>query len=189
MRSFVEVLTESKKDFKFKVKVANAKLPAEAMDRVEVALQAFELVDITKAKSLPVQEYPLLFPSMGPVEVSEFSATVNYPCNADHIKALVQQALRCDSSQVFVLPNGMGEEEYLSELLKKEKNKEAVLTKELEDNGVKGDEHYGQKAISSFLKNLASIEQKFAGDTTPKAKTTNDEPVNTTSPISGKKGK
>jgi hypothetical protein len=63
MRSFTEVLTESKKTYEFKIGVAGP-LPESFTDRLETCLRKYNISNITSGKKTPIQERPLDFPQL-----------------------------------------------------------------------------------------------------------------------------
>lgn len=78
MKNFKDFLTESKKTYKFLIKVAGD-LPEGFADRMKRNLEKFELVKLSAPKRTPIQESPLDFPQMQNMEVYVFEAEVNYP--------------------------------------------------------------------------------------------------------------
>jgi len=183
MTTFLKILQESKKQYEFKLRIANIDTDSKFLDKLEVILQAFELADISKPKSIPVQEHPILFPALGPCEVVDINLTLNYPCIAEQIRAMIVNLLKVPAQQVVVLPKGVDEEQYVILNHTTNKNKKALLNTELEDDGIKGDDYYGDKMVSSFLKDLNTRKYDIAGEATPKAKTTNEIPQQNTSPV------
>ena len=78
MRKFNEILTEAKKTYEFKVGIAGD-CPDECMQRMKMALEKYDVVNITAGKKTPIQERPLDFPQLQNTEVTYFEAEVNYP--------------------------------------------------------------------------------------------------------------
>jgi len=78
MKKFTDILTESKKTYKFIVRVAD-ELPEGCMEKMKEALGKFDLVNLSSAKRTPIQERPLDFPKLQNTEVHTFEAEVNYP--------------------------------------------------------------------------------------------------------------
>lgn len=78
MKTFKDFLTESKKTYKFLVKVAG-ELPEGFADSLKRNLEKFDLVKVSAGKRTPIQESPLDFPQLQNMEVTVFEAEVNYP--------------------------------------------------------------------------------------------------------------
>ena len=78
MKSFKDILTESKKTYKFIVRVAGD-LPEGFATHLETNLKKFDLVSLSSGKRTPIQERPLDFPQLQNTETHSFEAEVNYP--------------------------------------------------------------------------------------------------------------
>jgi hypothetical protein len=78
MKSFKDILTESKKTYKFIVRVAGD-LPEGFAGHLETNLKKFDLVGVSSGKRTPIQERPLDFPQLQNIETHTFEAEVNYP--------------------------------------------------------------------------------------------------------------
>ena len=63
MKRFAEYLTESKKTYNFKVRVAG-ELPENFADDMERALTKYEIVKISNGKKTPITEKTVRFPSI-----------------------------------------------------------------------------------------------------------------------------
>ena len=81
MKSFSKYLTESKKTFHFKVRLANCDLASETLDKIETALKQFDMVGMSKVKNHPPEDRSLEFPKVGTCEVKDFDVELNYPTN------------------------------------------------------------------------------------------------------------
>ena len=79
---FSEYLTESKKVFEFKVKIAG-ELPENFKKKIKMALAKYEATKISAVKKTVVQEHPLDFPKLQNKEVNIFEISLNYPVTAD----------------------------------------------------------------------------------------------------------
>ena len=82
MKTFKDYLTESKKEYKFRVKYAGT-FDDSQIDRVETALGKYHIIDMTTAKITPIQEHPMDFQTLKNSEVSIIDVTVNYPTTSD----------------------------------------------------------------------------------------------------------
>ena len=71
MKNFKEYLSESKKVFSFRVRIADCDMTPELSEKIETALRAFDLVAKGSAKSMPVSRRPE-FANLGPVGCCQF---------------------------------------------------------------------------------------------------------------------
>lgn len=78
MKSFKQYLTESKKEYKFRIKYAGT-LTDSQIDRIEMALGKYSVLDMSKPKTTPIQEHPMDFQTLKNSEVSIVDVTVDYP--------------------------------------------------------------------------------------------------------------
>jgi hypothetical protein len=81
MKLFKEYLTESKKTYKFKLRVAG-ELPENFADKLDQAMTKFEVVSISTGKKTPITEKPLDFPQLANCEVTHYDVEVSYPVTA-----------------------------------------------------------------------------------------------------------
>jgi hypothetical protein len=63
MSEFARYLSESIKEYNYKIKVAG-ELDAGFADRLETACQKFEVKKLSAGKKTPIQEMPLDFPAL-----------------------------------------------------------------------------------------------------------------------------
>jgi len=78
MRSYTDILNESKKVYPFKIGVAG-ELPEDFTTHMETALKKFGVDKLTPGKKTPIQERPLDFPQKQNTEVTYFEAELSYP--------------------------------------------------------------------------------------------------------------
>jgi hypothetical protein len=103
MKTFKEYLTESTKTYDFKVKMA-CTCEAKDIDKIKEALTKYKVESVSQPKRLPIQESPE-FPNCGPVEISIFDVSLNYPANDEQVR---QAIVSCGApaSLVRVIPSG-----------------------------------------------------------------------------------
>jgi hypothetical protein len=189
MKSFLTILQESKKQFEFKLRIANIDIDDDMMDKMECALKAYDIIDFSKPKSMPVQKYKM-FPNLGPCELYVSDLSFNYPCTTEQVRQLIINSTKIPDAQVVVVQKGFDDSELLGPADDKSKSGESILSSEFKDAEDQSPKLYGDKFVGSFLKELTpSIEHKLAGEKTPKAKTSNDFPVNNVSPVNKLKGR
>jgi hypothetical protein len=193
IKAFAHYLIESESTYDFKIKIAGIEMTDDVQDRIEHALQAFDLDKLSKPKHLPVTEKNLDFPAFGPVDVYLITASLKYPCTDEQLRNAIVTQARIPGSNVLVVPKNQPEE-----LLRDEaelssgedetttKKKDAILTKDLEK--VSGGQlQVGMQRVESLLKELETRRLEFAAkskEATPK--TTNNLPQNNTSPVAKK---
>ena len=112
MKSFKEYLTESKKTYEFKVKIAGD-IPKDFATNLKTALSMFNVESISNAKRTPIQESPIDFPNVKFKEITVFDLAVTYPTNAPMIAKVIHEQMGINEKFVTVRTIG---EEYETEL-------------------------------------------------------------------------
>lgn len=184
MKSFAEYLTESKKTYEFKIKVAGD-LAEDFASKLETAMEKFAIVKFGKGKRTPIQEVPLDFPSLKNTNVTVFDVEVSYPTTPQVLEAYVSQVCGVHAGEVVVRAANEPSEEYQKHMTEEPRQ----VVGEVEEDIPGGQEMVGQKRISNFLKDLASV---FKTEGQPKGKADPmPEPGASISPIGSKaqKGK
>lgn len=159
MKSFTEYLTESKKIYEFKVKVAGD-LPKDFDKGLKSSLSKFNVERISKAKRTPIQESPMDFPGIKFQEVSVFDVTLSYPTTSPVIKQAISHLLKVDESRVLVRTNGEEAEAVLNaESMIAPDGKGSLLGTDYENSD---NQHLvGEKHSMSFLKDLAKSKHEL----------------------------
>jgi hypothetical protein len=192
MKNFLEYLTDSEKTYEFRIKIANVD-PAEHLEKIENALEAFDVASISKPKRLPIKESDIDFPNMPNCQLYLMDIVVKYPCNEEQIRTVVSQRACIPANNVFVVPKNHPEEQRrwnedgASDIREYVKG-EAVLDKPYKDDPkakAAGDAYSG---FMTILKELNQVNQEVAegAESTPAAKTTNDLPQGDLSPVGSK---
>ena len=150
MRSFAEILNESKKTYEFKVGVAG-ELPEGFADQLETAMQKFSVVNMSTGKKTPIQERPLDFPQLQNTEVTYFEVEVNYPTTSQVLQEYVGQCCGVDQAHVIVRNANDPREEYQE--TKTDEAYEPMLTKE-ELGGESGQDNVAGNRVMDLLKEL-----------------------------------
>ena len=88
MSTFKQYLTESAKSYDFKIKIAGAPKDIDA-NKLETALQKFEVAKMSAGKSTPIQSLPLDFPQLSNESVTIFDVTTNYPASPREMQEYV----------------------------------------------------------------------------------------------------
>ena len=196
MKSFKEYLTESKKIYKFKIKIAGD-LPPGFENDVKAGLDKFDVQSISKPKRTPIQESPIDFPNVKFSEISIFDVVLNYPTTSQVVKEALVQAIRVNESKILVRTLGEEAEATMnSQFMAKPDGKGALLGTDYEASDHQ--ELVGEKRAMSFLKDLNATKHELEEVTGTndqlfvKGKTETAQPMQetnspaSTGPISGK---
>jgi hypothetical protein len=155
MGEFARYLSESIKEYDYKIKVAGS-LDKDFANRLETACQKFEVKKLSVGKKTPIQEMPLDFPLMKNVEVTIYELKTAYPVSAHELREYLSYYLNLPKNQLVVRKPGEPSEEYQDEI----KNKPSEFKSKLQDIEYKDapklekDKMFGDKANSSLLKEL-----------------------------------
>ena len=150
MRSFSEILTESKKIYSFLIKVAGD-LPEGCEASMKTALEKFSVSKISSAKKTPIQEAPLDFPSLKNMEVYTWEVDVNYPTTREVLENYI--ASNCSIPRGHIVVRVPGEPLELQQEPKNEEPYESMLNTE-DMGGESGQESVGNNRVMDLLKEL-----------------------------------
>ena len=156
MKSFEQYLTESKKTYKFKIRVAG-EVPEGFADTMEGALQKYDLVNISAGKTTPITEKPMDFPQLQNMEITHWEAEVNYPVTAHLLEKYLVDACEVTHSHIIVRGEFDPIEEYQSE--ENTEPYEARLNT-LELGGESAQQEVGGPRIMDLLKELETAKQE-----------------------------
>ena len=187
MKSFTEFLTESTKQYNFRIKVAGT-LSDEQVDRLEAAMEKWGLQSINKPKVTPIQKHPVDFTNLKEIEVSIMDMTLDYPATPQEIIARMAEYCTVNPDHIKVYNGDDPNQAELEAKAEEAEEYEVQLTApypKSEKNLPAGD-----KFVQKFLKDQKRKPAfKIAGGNSPKSQSTNDLPQGKNSPISGRKGK
>jgi hypothetical protein len=186
MKSLRQYIIETKKTYHFRVKLAGIDPSDAFMNKLENALKAYDLVSVTKAKHEPVQLVHPDFPKLGAVDVYALDIAVNYPANDSAIRNLINEKMGVPYDRMFVLTKHQVEQglDY-SEIARRNSDDPALTDGELEQADEDAQDLVGQKRVEGIKDNIKTRKYEFEDgvDTGSKAKTTNDLPQGTMSPV------
>jgi hypothetical protein len=187
MKNFITYLTESQKTYEFRIKFANID-PNENLEQLKTVLEAYALESLSTPKRLPIQESDIDFPSMRNCQVYLMDAVLKYPCNDAQLRAIIAERAGVPQANLFVVPKNHPEEQRRwnedgTSDIKEYVKGESVLDKPYEDNPEATKAGKAYASFNSILKELSEAKVEIAGDNTPAAKTTNDLPQGTKSPV------
>ena len=199
MKNLHDYIAERNSNYAFRIKVAKQN-PKDIMEEIKNALDAYELVDITTPKSLPVQEHRE-FPKWGPCECWQFEATVAYPVTSPQIYQLLRERTGMQAEWVCVYGKQQADDNDAFEAYGKDHTGSLLLDSELKDVPG-GQDLVGDKRKDSLLKELdqqspkmvalesdAELVSTRAKERTPNAQTTNQLPQGTKSPVGSQQNK
>jgi hypothetical protein len=184
MKSFTEYLTESHRQYGFRVKIAGHELDKDMLDRVEQGLTAYDLADISKPKRLPIA-HTNEFHKLGAVERHVFDIKTNYPANPPMIAQNIHNSTGIPLGNIMVIdPNSDNEGAIVHE-----PGEPLLSNTDLVDDVKNAQDQVGEKHVMSFLKSLETTKHEFAAKEKTDSKSTNDLPQGTTSPVGSNKNK
>ena len=159
MKSFKQYLTESKKIYEFKVKIAGD-LPDGFDKALKNSLSKFNVESMSKAVRTPIQESPIDFPGVKFKEVSVFNVGLSYPTTSPIVKQAIAQMLNIEESRVLVRTNsGDAEAVMNAESMLAPDGKGALLGTEYESSD--NQDLVGEKQKLSFLKDLGKSKHEL----------------------------
>ena len=112
--TFKKYLAEATKQYDFVIKVAG-ELDENFADNLEVALNKFDVANLTAGKKTPIQNVPLDFPDLSNTEVTVFETTLNYPTTQFELRAYLADVLNTQQDNIRVRKPGEPYEEYQKE--------------------------------------------------------------------------
>ena len=199
MKNLHDYIAERNSNYSFRIKVAKQN-PKDVMEEIKNALDAYELVDITTPKSLPVQEHRE-FPKWGPCECWQFEATVAYPTTQVQIAQLLKERTGMQAEWVCVYGKQQADDNDTFEAYGKDHEGSLLLDSELKDMPG-GQDLVGDRRKNSMLKELEKQSPKMvalesdaelvstrASERTKAAQTTNQLPQGSKSPVGSQQNK
>jgi len=167
MSTFTQYLTEATKSYDYKVKVAGT-IADDFKNRMETALQKFELAKMSAGKKTPIQSMPLDFPALSNEEVTIFDVTTNYPVSVNVLKEYLADYMNVNASLIVVRKPGEPTEEYQDQMADAGKsdfaNKLASVEEKFEKHPVKGEDHFGDKHNMSLMRELLKTRDRNLGE-------------------------
>ena len=184
MKSFRDILAETKREYGFRIKIVGTVEDGQ-VSQIERALQRWNLINFTKPKVTPIQKHPQDFPGVSESEVSIIDVVVEYPTTPEEVRVTLSQLADVPASNIKVFTDGdqteIDREEKDAEIGKKKKG-EALLTSPYKKSKEKPT--FGDKYNQAMLKKQKRKQEfKVAGGNTPKAATLNDIQQGNTSPV------
>jgi len=186
MSTFKDYLTESTKSYDYKIKVAGT-IADDFKNRMETALQKFELAKMSAGKKTPIMTLPLDFPALSNESVTIFDVTTNYPVAVNTLKEYLADYMNMNSSLIVVRKPGEPTEEYQADMQIGQKSEYAnkLMDIEMKDAPkVKAEDFYGDKYNMGLLKELMKTKAETKDQPKEKEDAMSKEEKGTPSPFS-----
>jgi hypothetical protein len=192
MKTFKEYLSESKKQYDFRVKIAG-EVDAVKEAALKSSLEKYVVSGFKKVAKTPIQELPLDFPQVRNCEVNIYEVTLDYPTTQNELTEYLSTELGVSKQRLAVRRPGEPSEEYQEPA---EQREGALLNDPdyKEAGNPQFEDYYGDKYNSGFVKELNDIlklQRKARGEEIPvegAAKFNVDSPANEHSPIAKGEG-
>ena len=166
MKTLNEYLTENKKVYSFKIKVAGD-VPKDFEADVKQSLQRVNVLTFEKVKTTPVQKTPPDFPELSNAEVTIYNVILEYPITAPEI---IKDIKDTGLDEEYFRVRGAGEPSEVDELMTQNHEGEAILDDpdyKSDNTEIKQEELAGPEFNKSFLQDLATAaaeRRKTLGD-------------------------
>lgn len=180
MKSFKQYITESKKVYEFKIKIAGD-CPKDCAAKIKEALAVYKVESCSSGKGVPITEKQVDFPQLENVGATIFDVSVCYPTTSIQVREAVANKINVVSANIRV--RNIHEEEELA--LNHEhdaKSGESLLNKDYPTDS-KGTDLAGDKHTMSLLKELGK--KKTTGE---QVKGTNDALLAKSAPVEKRSG-
>jgi hypothetical protein len=168
MKTFKTYLSESKRQYDFKVKVAG-EFTTEQESSLKSLLDRYALSGFKKSATTPIQALPLDFPQVKNCEVSIYEVTLDYPTTPQELTEYLSTSLGVNKQNLVVRNPNEPSEEYQTP---KEPREGALLDDPdyKEAGSPQFEDYYGDKYNSGFVKELNDIlklQRKARGEEIP----------------------
>lgn len=184
-KTFQDYLAESGKQYKYRFKVAGD-VQGEFWDKLEKELIRFDVSQFSEPKKTPVMSKPVGFDHLSNEEVHFVDFVLNYPANEEQIRQIAA-GLGKDPNRIAITTVDHDDANRDAEEARAENTTEdgALLTSDYGNATAEAKAASDEYAKGSQTASVNTIktDYKFAGETAPKAQTTNDIPQGTKSPM------
>ena len=151
MKSLKDYLTESKKTYSFRIKVAGP-VPEKFVESLKGSMEKYGCGKLDKVSETPIQSTALEFPQLRNIEVTMFEAECSYPVTPQEISVMVKDSTGTPETHYRV--RSLQEDDIVFSM--PETSDKALLNdSELKDaTKVKTKDYFGDDFNRSFLKDL-----------------------------------
>lgn len=186
MKSFAKYLAESERTYNYRIKICG-RVPDDFIKELKSKFDQFDPVSMGTPKATPIQAIPTDFPNFRNDAVTMFDVSFRYPAIEPQIKQLAQ-LLHLDPNRI-VMHTTAWDDSMTQEMQDIESENKDLLSDtnypapDAEQRALKKD-YSAEPHDHVVLKNAYRTDFTVAGGRTAPAKTTNDLPMGTTSPMS-----
>lgn len=163
MKTFKDYLTESKKIYSFKVKVAG-EIPEKFQESLKNRLDRCKVMTFEKLSTTPIQKLPLDFPGKENMEVTIFEVVCEYPITAPEISNYIKESgIDEDCFRV----RGSGEPSEVDQLMTDDEPSGKALLNDAqykESSNAKHKDYFGDDFNKGFLKDLQKTAKQRSKD-------------------------
>ena len=156
MSTFKDYLTEATKSYDYKIKVAGT-IADDFANKMETALQKFEVSKMSAGKKTPIMTQPLDFPALSNEEVTIYDVTTNYPASSRVMEEYLSDILQVPATHMVVRKPNEPTEEYQDQIqvAKNSEYKNRLLDLDYKDAPkVNAEDFHSTKANMGLLKEL-----------------------------------
>ena len=151
MKKFTDFLTESKKTYTFKVRVAG-ELPEACEDRLESALKKYSVLNMSSASKTPIVERPLDFPQLTNCEVHSWDVELEYPTTSHQLEEYLRETCKIPYSHLIVRNPNEPQEAYQDP--KEDTTYDSMLETDYEASSKDNQKMAGENRVMDLLKEL-----------------------------------
>jgi hypothetical protein len=168
MKNLKDYLTESKKTYSFRIKVAGP-LSEGFAEKVKSCLGKYDCVKFDKSAETPITKTAFEFPELANIEVTVFEAECNYPVTPHEITTMIKTSTGLNDTHLRVR-NVNEPFEFDQALLNATTKRTTALLSDSEykeAGKIKAKDYFGDEFNKSFLKDLdktAKERKKTQGD-------------------------
>jgi hypothetical protein len=156
MKSYKEYLTESKKVYEFKVKIAGD-CAKDCVEQIKKALSQFHVETCSTGRSTPIQENLAEFPEHKHTSMTVFDVCTSYPANSLQVRTAVASQLGKAESMVKVR-NMLEEQEIEINHQHDEKTGKHVIGTDYDASN--NQSTVGEQHKENFLKELSKVKHQ-----------------------------
>jgi len=159
MKSLKAYITESKKTWSFRVKVAGD-VTTEDETKLRSLLDRFSVTEFKKTGQTPVQSFPLDFPKIRNRNVNIWEVTLDYPTTSNELTEYLSFNLGRTNEELVVRSPYEPSEEYQQQSDNKRTGALLDDPNYSESPNANWDDHWGQKHNESLIKSLSADSKK-----------------------------
>jgi len=158
MISFKQFLSESKKQYAFRIKLA-CDCTKEQLAELRVALDKYKVAAISEVKETPIAETHAGFEHLKNVRVSIVDLLTDYPCNPVQVREAVRDSMKIPEQYIMV--STPGQEANALPVLPVNADKALLNTTEHSPADPKSQEMVGLKRLEAMLKEMG--DERYEG--------------------------